>query len=265
MRTSKLKLKKLNNARDLGGLKTECGKQIKRGLLIRSGKLYNLPEKTLEYFKSAGVSTVIDLRIDTEVSEYPDTVIEGAEYIRLPLLCTATAGITRDKKMVSTMNRESKRIKEEFGNADEYIKETYRRILVGEDTRRVLKQFFEILLNAEGCVIWHCSGGKDRAGICAMLLEGLLGVGEQDIIADFTASQRSQRNKHFWQKIALYVVPVPRRLRAILLAMMNAKRQYITFALGFIKENFGGIEEYCKTALGLPEAQIEQLKEKYLE
>ncbi|MDE6613723.1 MAG: tyrosine-protein phosphatase, partial [Clostridia bacterium] len=189
MRTSKLKLKKLNNARDLGGLKAEGGKTVKYGMLIRSGKLYNLPEKTLAYFKSLGVSAVIDLRIDTEVSEYPDTVIDGAEYIRLPLLCTATAGITRDKKMVSTMNRESKRIKKEFGNADEYIKEMYRRILTDEEPRATLKRFFEILLSAEGCVIWHCSGGKDRAGICAMLLEGLLGVSEENIIDDFTASQ----------------------------------------------------------------------------
>ncbi|MDE6613566.1 MAG: tyrosine-protein phosphatase, partial [Clostridia bacterium] len=69
----------------------------------------------------------------------------------------------------------------------------------------------------------------------------------------------------FWQKIALFIVPVPHRLRSILLAMMNAKRKYITFAIEYIKENFGSIEEYCKSALSITDGQIETLKEKYLE
>ena len=38
----RLKLKKLNNTRDLGGLPTSDGLEIKRGKLIRSGKLSDL-------------------------------------------------------------------------------------------------------------------------------------------------------------------------------------------------------------------------------
>lgn len=40
----------------------------------------------------------------------------------------------------------------------------------------------------DGKVIFHCSIGKDRAGIFAMLCESILGVSDEDIINDFAMS-----------------------------------------------------------------------------
>lgn len=260
-----MKLKKLLNTRDLGGMPTADGHVIVSGKLIRSGKLYNLSAATCARLKEAGVTTVVDLRIDTEIREYPDSVPDGAEYVRLPMLCTATTGITHDKKMVTTMISESKRIKTEFGNADNYMISMYKIILFSDDTRAKLRKFFDILLSADGGVLWHCSAGKDRAGLVAMLVEGLLGVSEEIIIEDYIASQRFQYCKRFWQKIALFVVPVPNRLRKILMVMMNAKRLYIVSALDEIKSRYGSIPAYCREALGMTDEYIERFKAKYTE
>jgi protein-tyrosine phosphatase len=263
MRIDRLDLKKLINTRDLGGIPTQDGKRIVSGKLFRSGKLYNLPLETLTKLKAMGISTVIDMRIDTEINEYPDTIPEGVTYIRLPIICTATIGITQDKKMVHTMIAESKRIKKEFGTADNYMKSMYNIILFSEESRTTLKKFFDILINEEGGVLWHCSAGKDRAGIGAMLIEGLLGVSDELIIADYVASQRLQRKKRIWQKVGLWIVPIPPRLRKILLVMMNAKRIYIESALEEIKEKYGNITEYCKQALSLTDEQVTLLRNKY--
>ena len=46
MKITKLKLKKLNNTRDLGGIPTMDGKVIKSRCLFRSGKLKKLPKTT---------------------------------------------------------------------------------------------------------------------------------------------------------------------------------------------------------------------------
>ena len=53
----RLKLKKLNNTRDIGGLPTSDGREIKRGKLIRSGKLSDLPACTINAIKKIGVTT----------------------------------------------------------------------------------------------------------------------------------------------------------------------------------------------------------------
>ena len=68
----KMQLKKLSNTRDLGGLPTADGRKIKHGKLLRSGKLYKLPQKTVDAFKELGVTTVVDLRIFTEIEEHLD-------------------------------------------------------------------------------------------------------------------------------------------------------------------------------------------------
>lgn len=265
MRIEKMYLKKLNNTRDLGGMPASDGRKIKKDKLIRSGKLYKLPFLTRERLKRKGVTTVIDLRIDNEVEEYPSTPIEGAKYVRIPLICTATAGITHDKSMARLVRMESKRLEKEFGSADEYMHKVYLAMLFNEQSIDSLREVFRIFLKEDGCVLWHCSGGKDRAGVVAMLMEGLLGVDEQILIADYVASQRFQRRKRNWQKIGLRVSPISRKFKQILFAFMDAKPQYIRGAIAEIKKRYGSIEGYCKDALGLTSEEITALKDKYLE
>lgn len=264
MRITKLKLKKLSNTRDLGGMPCAGGK-IKSGLLFRSGKLYKLPEKTLRYFCSRGVKYVLDMRIDTEVGEYPDTLWSGAEYLRLPLTCTATPDITRDRRMRDTMMTEGARIKREFGDGDNYMMKTYDEILFSPQSAKTLKRFFIILRDADAPVIWHCSGGKDRAGLAAMLLEGILGVPDDVIIADFTASEKFQRRKRFFQKFALFIAPAKHSLKVILFAMMRAPEKYILHALEKIRADYGSVEGYALNALGLEQSDIAVIRDKYIE
>lgn len=70
----RLKLRKLSNTRDLGGLATDSG-TIKYGKLIRSGKLYKLPRSTVKKLETLNIETVIDLRTEQETAEKPDSVL----------------------------------------------------------------------------------------------------------------------------------------------------------------------------------------------
>lgn len=262
MHIRRLNLKGLANTRDLGGMPTADGGTIVKNKLIRSGKLYKLSEETLNALRDYGVTTVVDLRIYTECDETPDTLWEGAEYYHLPVLCTATPGITREKSMRKTMVIESKRIKSEFGNADNYMIEMYRSIFFSEEPKRQLAEMLRLIVENEGCILWHCSAGKDRAGVVAMLIESLLGVDEKTIIQDYVATKQFLRGKFFWNKVALTVVPVPRRFRKILMAMMEAKPEYLP--IREIDEKYGSVTEYCKKELGITDEDIAVLKEKYV-
>jgi len=265
MRIERLPLKKLDNTRDLGGLPAEGGKKIKNGKLLRSGRLYKLPDSTINALKAMGLETVVDMRIDVERGEYPSTIIDGVNYVQLPLVCTATTGITHQKSMAGTMLKESKRIKTEFGTADNYMASMYSIILFDGESQKKLRIFFDIILQNKRCILWHCNAGKDRTGIAAMLLEGLLGVDESVIIEDYVASKKFQHRKRLLQRIGLTISPIPHRFKQILYALMDAKPQYIRGAIDAIKQKYGSIAEYCKQALHITDEEIKFLKDEYLE
>ncbi|MCD8295651.1 MAG: tyrosine-protein phosphatase [Clostridia bacterium] len=265
MQIEKLKLKKLNNTRDLGGFPAADGKHIAPDMLIRSGKLYKLPKSTKKTLKAMGVTVVIDLRIDNEVDQYPPCMLEGARYVHIPLLTTAKPGITYEKRsMPSLMKEESTLIESEFKDADEYMQKIYMDILFQEDSTKQIRKVFDIFLAEQGCILFNCSGGKDRAGIIAMLLESVLGVPEDLVIQDYMASQEFQKRKRNVQKRLLKLVPGYRRFKALLIAFMDARPQYIAPVLDVMKERYGSVTGYCKEALGLTDEDIQTLKDKYL-
>lgn len=257
-------LKKLFNTRDLGGIPTADG-VIKTGKLIRSGKLYKIPDSTVDALRKMNVKTVIDLRIPTECEEAPDTLWEGVNYVHLPVLCTATPGITLEKSMRKTMAIEARRIKKEFGSADNYMTEMYRSVLFSEEPKKYLAQALRLIVDNEDCILWHCSGGKDRAGILAMLVECLLGVDEKIILQDYVASHYFQRAHFFWNRFGLVVFPfLSLRFKKILFGMMATKTKYIKTPMEDIKRKYGSVTEYCKAELGVTDEDIATLKEKYV-
>ncbi|MDE7082130.1 MAG: tyrosine-protein phosphatase [Clostridia bacterium] len=261
----KLKLQKLNNTRDLGGFPVADGRSIKYGKLIRSGRLYKLPKLTLSHLENLGVTTVVDMRNERERLDYPDSKISGARQVNLPIELSGAEGITYTKSLAKVWREESKRIKSEFGTADAYMFDVYERLLFTEKSQSTLKEFFSLVTADENCFLWHCSAGKDRTGIAAMLLEAVLGVNEELIIEDYVISNKFQRNKHVLQKAGLFIVPAARDFKRILYALMIAKPEYIKHAIEKIKERYGSILEYCKQALELTDENIELLKNKYLE
>lgn len=265
MKIQNLKLKGLPNTRDLGGMPTSDGKTIAHGRLIRSGKLYKLPEKTAKALADAGVTAVADMRTDTERGKYPDTLIEGAKYFTFPLAFTATEEIpcVRHIKLLSA---ESRRLKSEFGgDEDNYMKSLYSLLLFGERYTAALRELFRLLLENEGCMLWHCGGGKDRAGLIAMLTEGILGVDEELIIEDYLASRYFLRIKRGWQKFGLTIAPLRQRFKHILYGIMFAKREYIEHALEEIKARCGTFDGYFRQYLGFSDDDIERFRQNYLE
>ena len=265
MSFKRLKFKKINNARDLGGLPAADGKRIKYGKLIRSVRLYKLPASTVKRLKDYGLTAVIDLRTDNERREKPRTEIAGVKYYDVPILTTSAAAITGDKSMAQIIFSESKHLKEQYGTADNYMRAMYTDVLFNEASVPKLRKFFDVLLAEEGCVLWLCNQGKDRTGILAMLLESLLGVDEQLIISDYVASGRFLRHKRRLQKTAIFIVPCPLRIKLILNALINVKPRYITGAIDAIKEKYGSVTEYCKQVIKITDEEISALRNKYLE
>ena len=261
----RIKLKKLKNARDLGGMPTMDGRRIKKGKLIRCAKLSNLPLSTRMALKEMGVTTVVDLRIPAECSDHPDTPPENTRYVHSPLLCSPTPGITADKSMYRTLRKEGRTLTQEYESMDEYMQKMYLNILMDSRAKAEIKKFLTIVEEEDGCILWHCTSGKDRAGICAMLVESLLGVSEETILDDYLLSRKFWRKKYFLNRLGLMIVPGFGGIKKVLRAFMQIKREYMEGVMQELKERYGSVVDYCKEELGVTDESIEALQEKYLE
>ena len=199
----------LRNARDLGGMPAADGMVVKKGKLIRSGRLHKLPEKTVAALIEMGIDNIIDLRIDREIYEHKPTILEGVTYHYFPFICTAEEDmVTVDCMMSTKMYRERKRLKREFKNADEYMKETYRLILFSPIAKQQLKKIFDLFVAEEKCILWHCNSGKDRTGIVTMLLLGALGTPREVILDDYVLSYYFLRKRRRMQRFLLASVTI---------------------------------------------------------
>ncbi|KAJ1671552.1 hypothetical protein GGF38_000718 [Coemansia sp. RSA 25] len=98
-------------------------------------------------------------------------------------------------------------------------------------------------------ILFHCQHGKDRTGIVAMLLLGILGVDDEVIVADYAQSQDN-------------LAPVRKRMELLDMGAVGLPSSFCdspTFVmrnlLRHIKYNYGSIHGYLRSA-GLREQEI---------
>lgn len=157
------------NARELGGYVNTDGKQVRKGLLIRSGQLSTIPDEDRRILsEQLHTGLIIDLRTPREVTGSPDMALQGARYVNLPLL--------DDENDI-----------EQPLHPTESTTELYSRIMFGDRAKKSYRVFFELLLEnpPKRAVVFHSVYGRDRTGVAAALLLTALDVPENTIIEDY--------------------------------------------------------------------------------
>ena len=254
----------LNNLRDLGGTVTEDGRRIKRGMLLRSGRLCGMTEE--ERVRLGGLAdTVIDLRTANELREQPDDPIPGTVYIHLPVMGDLNPGVTREEK--SDQDVFTKHLFDpEAGKAS--VCQLYRNMVYKDYTVGQYGRFLRILLeDHERAVLWHCTAGKDRAGMAAAMVEALLGVPREAIVEDYLTT-----NTYLAEDIRSMIAMVKKKIgtddpRAdeSLRCIFGASREYPLAFFAAAEERYGSFLGFAEKGLGLTREDIELLREKYTE
>ena len=142
----------------------------------------------------------------------------------------------------------------------------YVEFLQGETGKAGFRDFFRVLLETpEGSgVLWHCTNGKDRTGVAAMLLLGVLNVDEKTIMEDFLLT-----NTFFEEEVSAMRAQLSKyvkdeaMLEELLVTGKGVYAPYMQNAIDYIKENYGDIPGYVKTELGLTDADIAKLQTQY--
>ena len=240
------------NARDLGGIPAADGKKVKPGRLLRGAGLKNASDADiLRLEQEYRLRHVVDFRFAEESDHNPDRPVPGAEYHNMPALIRSKENTMR---MVEGNGAEP--------DFDAVYRMVYARLAELEHTAQTYRKFFDILLSTpEGAVYFHCTQGKDRTGMAAILTLTALGADWKDIEADY-----------FLSNIGLEcMVENPGDPRAVNWSRKTKEALTYVFAENLavytdsVKRNWGSLDNYVRQRIGLTAAEIDLLRRLYLE
>jgi protein-tyrosine phosphatase len=168
------------NARDLGGFATPAGTTA-FGVFVRSDNARQLTPTGWNAARAYGIRAVLDLRSDPECAADPPARPEFT-HKRLSLF----DHFDGDEAYRADLLPRS-------ASLDDVGKHRllYREALALDGSR--FAEAVGFLADADGGVLFHCAGGKDRTGVLAALLLRLVGVGMADVEADYVRSQARLR------------------------------------------------------------------------
>jgi protein-tyrosine phosphatase len=239
--TRRLAWEGLLNARDLGGYPTADGRQTRWGAVVRSDSPAALTPAGRLALLDYRVRSVVDLRLPAEVAAHPNPFAEpdthGVAYANVSFIDPAVPPPGDDTRLADDYK----------GMLDRF--------------RGPVAAVMAAVANApEGGVLIHCAAGKDRTGLIAALLLGLVGVAPEMIAADYalTAECLRPRNEAWLEN-----GPGDRDERAALLARFAPTAEVMLEVLDGLSGRYGGVEPYLLEA-GVTAADIARLRARLL-
>ncbi len=223
------------NFRDLGGLPTACGRTVTHGRLFRSDTLQALSERDVALLRDQiGLRVVVDLRLAHEVNEEGRGLLaaEGSiGYVHAPLEMASTAGIA----------------------PDQVLEALYLQCLASPSTLHAVDR---IAAHAGEPTLFHCAAGKDRTGVVAAMVLGLLGVDDEAIVADYldSAPNMPRMLARFagWPRYRDHLAAMPSQVYAV-------KEAPIRTMLKALRKQHGTVREWALRG-GIPAASIDRLQ-----
>lgn len=247
--TRHLKLQRVYNTRDLGGYSNEDGGTTRFGVFLRSDAPCELPEEDVQALLDYGVTASMDLRSDGERASRPSSLRDSTTYYEKPLF--AQAAILGAKSAHSP---------------DDTWLERY--IDMAESSQAWAVEALRIAAGNEGCLLFHCTTGKDRTGLLSCYLLSIAGVSREDIAADYCISelflgpvyQRMIQGKMNLDKTK----SLPPISKEKLEAFFRTPAEAMLGLIDYLTEKYGSVVGYLLQA-GVPEETISAIREKLVE
>ncbi|WP_025274120.1 tyrosine-protein phosphatase [Haloglycomyces albus] len=175
---------KVFNFRDVGGVETDDGGRLRKGVLLRSDNWMHATDDDLAVIRNdTKLRHIVDLRGPIERDKFgifPATDDQTVHQLGLDHIWWQYFEDTAADPLV-------------HGQRERFIAQRYASML--ESGHHSIRQALEIIARGETTLI-HCMAGKDRTGIVIALALALVGVSEEDISRDYCLSNIGLRR---WQ------------------------------------------------------------------
>lgn len=261
-----LNLKKIPNARQLGGYAAAGGFQVKKNILLRTGLLAGATEEDLAALKTLGLTTIVDLRTDEESLQHPDPKLTGVTNYQVPVLEENSDGLMAIVEVYRQHSEDVGKAFVEMVRSGGLTDRMYTGFFESEISLAAFRNFFDILLAQEkGAVLWHCTGGKDRTGVATVMLLGVLGVDDETILADFALTNDMNRRRidYITKEAAKYTSDPFEIEQAGVLAGVSVPFMQKVFDLA--KKESGSLKAFVQKKVGLTDEEVDVLRKKFLE
>ena len=268
------------NLRDLGGLATIDGQRVRAGRLFRSGHLSELDRAEAAILGGLGLRTIIDLRRPSEVADFPTPDLDGVDRLWMSVspedsefAVAANLLFGNQPEQVDTAEDSGLAVAANllFGNQPEQVDiatmlEGYFRNTV---TNRLdgYRPVFEAATDPDRQpLLFHCMGGKDRTGFVAGVLLRLLGVGQEEVMADYLltneilgdrmARRADQARQRIAQRSGVEPDQVDERHLEGIRAMLYTRPSFLQASFDAVTDKFGTWETFRRDGLGIDDARF---------
>jgi protein-tyrosine phosphatase len=238
------------NFRDIGGYETGHGRMVRTGRLFRADSLSYMSDADVAHVTEVlGLHTVIDLRASYEVERFTHGPLADL-HVRV-----AHVPIVDETRRPETADAEEAAAAETMAIDAIYL------LMLQRFGHRFAAVLDLISQPDSQPAVFHCAAGKDRTGLVAMLILGLLGVDRDIIAADYALTDERMpllMERHLARANGdVALAEVGRQRWAIDAAAMRTVVDHLV-------AEHGSIEGYV-LAQGLEPAAIERLRTSLLD
>ena len=235
------------NFRDVGGYTTGDGGAVATGRLYRADGLGRLGEPGVRMLRDLGITSVIDLREELEVTNIPDALEGlGARYTHLPLLGNRYYPLDTS-------------IPDRIVLDPPTLPSLYAAIIDTAGTRFV-DVITEVSRVEDDAVVFHCSAGKDRTGLTAAFLLTLLGVDRDTVLMDYALTEE-YLGEEFRQALRAHFTSAG--ISTVSTMATDAKPEWLADVLDRLDRDHGGVEGYLWEH-GLEDGTVDRLRSSLL-
>lgn len=244
------------NFRDLGGIECAEGKKIKPGKIFRSPVLKPLSDADYFFIKEKSLDAILDLRTEIEVKEKADWVPQSCEYIHIPLF----SEIDFPHLPVSKSSRKNT-IFLRGDHINDPVQEKRKSYQVMPFAKDAFTRLFS-LMDEGKTFVFHCTEGKDRTGVCAMMIEFAFGCTFAQILEDYL---RSNKEKTIHRRSALKLLGANEQLIDNIYYCEGVHQELLELSAAAILEKYPTPMAFLQNEYDVTHERLTQWKEFYLD
>lgn len=247
------------NVRDLGGMRTADGLQVKPGRVFRGDALSRLTPADLTTLSSIGLRTVVDFRLPGEVLvNGEDRRPGGAILVSLPIP-GADVGTFYDLIASGDHTRQQAELGE--GRATEFMLARHRGFVGDQRQRDGFGTALRLMADtARGLpLLYHCSSGRDRTGWMTAIAATALGVPYPAVLEDYLLSNHVYQARYFKLGNDLAQTGMMRE-PGLLRPILELSAGYLEAAFDEVGQRYGTFVKYLNDGLGMDAQSLRQLR-----
>ena len=233
------------NFRDLGGHAAKEGRRVKWRRLFRSGLLCLATSNDMKHLKERiQLRSVLDLRDKAQIDHQGiGTAGDGFRWRNIPL---AERSLPFDMERLHELSNDGQlyllQVEQEgYG-------------------QRILECLRVMAEPANYPLVFHCSAGKDRTGILAAVILSVLGVGDGDIVKDYTLT--AQHMKAHLERLSRDPEDA-NGLQSLPTWLHEASEESMRLFLSTMRREYGSLRAYLASH-GADDALFERLEKALL-